>query len=45
MMNVIWIDEIYFCLNQKPYKQNVESWSSENPHEILYAIIVIMKRL
>ena len=34
-MNEGWTDDKYFCLNQKPQKQNDGIWSSENPREIV----------
>ena len=35
VMNVIWMDEKYFCLNQKPHRKNDGTWSNECPHEIV----------
>ena len=33
--NVIWTDEKYFCLNQKPHRKNDGIWSNECPHEMV----------
>ena len=33
VMNVIWTDEKYFCLNQKPHRKNEGIWSNERPRE------------
>ena len=35
VMNVIWTDEKYFCLNQKPHRQTEGMWSNECPREII----------
>ena len=35
VLNVIWTDEKYFCLNQKPHRQNDGVWSDQNPHKIV----------
>ena len=34
---VIWTDEKYFCLNQKPRRKNDGFWALNNPHEVVEA--------
>lgn len=31
---IVWTDEKFFCLHQKPHRRNDGIWSDENPHKI-----------
>ena len=31
---IVWIDEKFFCLHQKPHRKNDGVWEDENPHHI-----------
>ena len=35
VQNVIWTDEKFFVLNQKPNRKNDGTWNKENPHKIV----------
>jgi len=32
---IVWTDEKFFCLHQKPHRKNDGEWASSNPHNII----------